>query len=96
MLADFANGLFELFGACMVYLHVRRLRRDRTVAGFSWWPSVFWNSWGVFNLFFYPANGLWWSFAGATALVGVNAWHAYLLYLYYPRAGRPHSPAGPT
>lgn len=82
MTPDLINGLFELVGGVLLALNVRRLWIDREIAGISPWPVAFFTSWGVWNLFFYPALGCWWSFAGGLLLVAANtAWLALLTAL---------------
>lgn len=88
MTPDFINGLFEFFGGVLLWLNVRRLWRDRSVKGVSWVPVVFWAAWGAWNLFFYPAVGCWWSFAGGLFVVTANAAWLVLL-LWVKRRGEP-------
>lgn len=78
---DFINGLFEFAGAAMLWQNVRRLNRDKVVRGVHWSPTLFFTSWGVWNLWYYPSLGQWWSFAGGCAIVLVNAlWLTLLLH----------------
>lgn len=79
MTGDMVNGLFEVGGACFLLLNVRALWRDRSLQGVHWAPVVFFQLWGLFNLWFYPAHGLLWSFIGGVAIVAVNT--AWLLLL---------------
>ena len=84
MTPDLVNGLFEFGGGLLLWLNVRRLWRDRKIAGVSLWPVVFWTSWGGWNLFFYPAVGCWWSFAGGIFVVTANAaWLAMLGWVHW-------------
>lgn len=55
MSVDHVNACFELVGSVLLWLNVRRLWRDRTVLGVSVWPSVFFCTWGLWNLFYYWA-----------------------------------------
>lgn len=73
MTPDHINGLFELFGAILLLLDVIRLRRDRRVLGVHWGARAFFTTWGLWNLYYYPAIGQMWSLVGAAALVMVNA-----------------------
>jgi hypothetical protein len=82
MTPDLINGCFELTGAAMLCLNVRRLWRDRRVAGVHWGPTLFFAAWGFWNLFYYPSLEQWASFAGGIALVSVNTvWLTLLAYL---------------
>lgn len=44
---DLVNGLFEMVGGLLLWLNVRRLARDRQVAGVSVLPVLFWTAWGL-------------------------------------------------
>jgi hypothetical protein len=57
----------------MLALNVRRVWRDRTVAGVHLAPTAFFTAWGLWNLFYYPSLGQWASFAGGCAIVIMNA-----------------------
>ena len=79
---DLVNGLFELFGAAFVYLHIRQIRKDKKVAGVSIPAIFFFTSWGFWNLFYYPHLGQWLSFVGGMAIVTTNAVWIYYLIKY--------------
>ena len=86
MNSDLVNGLFEFAGAIMLSMNVLRLYRDKVLKGVSWWPTGFFTTWGLWNLYFYPANGLMWSYYGGLAIVTVNAvW--LMMILHYWRKG---------
>lgn len=72
MLPDFVNGLFELCGAGFIYLHIRQVRKDKSVKGVSIPATVFFAAWGFWNLFYYPHLGQWLSFTGGLAIVTAN------------------------
>lgn len=81
MTPDIINGLFEFGGSLALWLNVRRLWRDRAVSGVSAVPVVFWCAWGLWNLFFYPAVGCWYSFAGGLFVVAAHmAWLTLLCW----------------
>jgi hypothetical protein len=84
---DFINGCFEFGAGIMVLLNIRRTYLDKQVKGFSVWPLVFFTSWGYYNLIFYPAHGLWWSFLGGISITLVNStWIAQIIYYTRPKA----------
>lgn len=61
---DAINAMFELGGAALLTLNIRRLFKDRTVAGVSVWPTAFFSAWGLWNLAFYIAVNAplsWWA-----------------------------------
>ena len=73
MSPDLINGIFEMGGALVLMLNVRRLWTQRTLRGVHWAPTAFFTSWGFWNLFYYPQLDQWFSFIGAVAIVTVNA-----------------------
>ena len=84
---DLTNGLFELVGGILLLLNVYRLHRDKRVIGVSWLPVAFFSAWGVWNLYFYPSLGCWWSFAGGVLVVAANtAWLGLLLWYSWNRS----------
>ena len=78
---DLINGIFELSAAGFLSLSVRRVFKDRAVKGVSPIATTFFFAWGLWNLFFYPAQGLRLSFWGGLAVVFVNL--VYLIALLY-------------
>lgn len=83
MTPDMINGSFELMGAFFLLLNVRQLYRDKELNGVHWAPTLFFSTWGVWNLYYYPSLGQWYSFAGGLAIVCINtfwlgqiAWYA--------------------
>lgn len=73
MTPDLINGGFELAGALMNCLSIRALLRDRQVLGVSPWPSVFFLSWGLWNLIYYPSLAQFWSTIGGGILALTTA-----------------------
>jgi len=82
---DLINGCFELVGAALLTLNVRRLLIDKVVAGVSWLPVCFFTAWGMWNLYYYPSLDQWFSFAGGVLIVVVNTVWLVLVFKY--RAG---------
>lgn len=83
---DSANAFFELVGALLTWLNVRRLYIDKEVKGIQWEVTLFWLSWGIFNLFFYgPVLGLWFSWAAGALLTLANV--AWIILLMYYKTG---------
>ena len=86
---DIVNGCFELGGAAISALSVRELWKARgNFRGVHWGPFVFFTLFAAWNLFFYPVNGLWWSFVGGVALASVNvAWLAVAVGFWFYDSG---------
>ena len=80
-LSDIINGCFELFGGVFVLNHCRAVLRDKKVAGVSIISSMFFLSWGIWNLYYYPVLNQWCSFVGGIFLALTNAfWISLLIY----------------
>lgn len=84
---DLVNGLFETIGAVFLLNHVRTLLRDKAVKGVSVVSTTYFFAWGVWNVYFYPINGLWFSFGGGVLLMLCNAVYVGLL-IYYSRKSK--------
>jgi hypothetical protein len=82
MIADITNALFEVLGAVMVLNHCRVVVKDKAVAGVSVLSVFFFSLWGIWNLYYYPSLGQWWSFAGGIAIAVANCCWVYLLVKY--------------
>lgn len=72
MSPDLLNALFEATGAAFMVPNVRRLLRDQSIRGVYWPAQIFFTSWGVWNLYFYPAVGQPLSFAAGAVLALAN------------------------
>lgn len=78
---DMINGLlFELIGGLLLWKNVAAIRRDKKIAGVDWRPTVFYFTWGIWNLYYYPSLGQWFSFLGGILIVTANG--IWLLYVY--------------
>jgi hypothetical protein len=69
---DGGNALFEALGGVCIWINVHRLYHDKQVRGVSWLVSLFFASWGVWNLYYYPSLGQWWSFTAGLAICAGN------------------------
>lgn len=79
---DHINGLFEAGGAIMLARNCLQLYRDKMVRGVHWAATAFFASWGLWNLYYYPSLGQWWSFTGGCALVSFNVFWLYQMAWY--------------
>jgi len=72
---DIINGLFELLGAFFTWRNFVQLLRDREIRGVYWPMTAFFAAWGLWNLYYYPSLGQWFSFtAGVVLCAGNAAW----------------------
>ncbi len=79
---DLINGTFELVGAFLCWMNFARLLRDREIRGVFWPASAFFAVWGLWNLYYYPSLGQWFSFgAGVVLCAGNLAWVGLALKL---------------
>lgn len=69
---DVANGSFELLGAALQWVNVRRLWQDRRVRGVDYRVWIFYTLWGGWNLWYYPSLEQWASTAGGVVMVIAN------------------------
>ena len=80
---DLVNGLFEMLGGFMLLTNVVRIYKDKMLKGYNPLSTVFFTSWGVWNLFYYPHLGQWMSFVGGVFIVSVNSiWLGQIIYYH--------------
>ena len=78
---DMVNGIFEVLGAPFLFLSIINLYKCKKVRGVSWLHAAFFNSWGFWNLYYYPHLNQWVSFVGGLLLVMTNTvWFVMMLY----------------
>ena len=91
MTPDMINGLFELVGGILLILNVMQLYKDKKLNGVHWSPTIFFTSWGIWNLYYYPSLDQWYSFAGGLFIVTVNSIWLFQIYYYskvYPKLNK--------
>ncbi len=79
---DITNGLFELIGGVLLYLNVKEIKKSRIVSGVHWGPAIFFTTWGLWNLHYYPSLNQWFSFVGGLGVVAMNTWWILLYFKY--------------
>lgn len=84
MSPDVLNAGFELVGAFFTWQNFKRIRRDKGYAGIYWPAVVFFTSWGLWNLFYYPHLGQWWSATAGLALFVCNCCWLGGMWYYGP------------
>lgn len=75
---DLVNGLFELLGGFALWQNVKRIEKDQSIRGVNWQVTLFFTSWGFWNLFYYPSLHQWLSFFGGINIVTANG-----VWLFY-------------
>jgi hypothetical protein len=82
MIPDLINGWFELFGGFFIILHCFRIIKDKSVKGVSIIAAMFFVSWGIWNLYYYPYLGQWISFVGGIVMVTASLFWVGLMFYY--------------
>lgn len=82
MSADVVNGIFEFVGSGFTWANVWKVKTDRGYAGIYLPGVIFFMSWGVWNLFYYPSLGQWWSFHGGLSLVLANVMWIVMMWRF--------------
>lgn len=82
MTPDLLNATFEAVGAAFLVADCRALARDKCLRGVYWPGRVFFASWGLWNVVYYPAIGQWLSFAAGLLVLAVNAVWCALAWKY--------------
>jgi hypothetical protein len=86
---DLINGCIELLGALLLVGNCRLLYSHKAVQGVSVLTTAFFTLWGIWNLYFYPANNLWLSFVGGLCLASANlTWVVMAIYYSQIRTAR--------
>lgn len=89
---DVINGLFEFVGGFFILNHARVLYRHKLVKGVSVLSTVFFSSWGIWNLYYYPVLDQWWSFAGGLSITLANLLWISLMFYYIKFPGGRQTP----
>lgn len=93
---DIVNGLFEIGGGIFNCMNIYRLLKDKQLKGVSMVPTTVYSLWGLWNLYYYPHLGQWFSFIGGCGIVWSNLIWIYLAlkYTYFnqPKRNDPLSP----
>lgn len=82
MSPDIINAGFELAAGVAVLDHCRKIHQDKKVRGLSIPAVVFFFTWGLWNLYYYPHLDQFWSFAGGIFVTLANLLYIGLLTWY--------------
>ena len=78
---DLINGLLETGGGLFILFSIVKLAQDKLVKGVSWLHVSFFTAWGYWNIYFYWALDLPYSWWGGILVTAMNTvWLAQLLY----------------
>lgn len=79
---DLANSFFEFGGAFAKMLDVKALLKSKMYSGFSPASTIFFSSWGFFNIIYYPHLGQMASALGGLSICVINLLYLALLVKY--------------
>lgn len=80
---DVINASFELAGAALRFIDVKKLWSHRELRGIHWGSTMFFTGWGVWNLIFFPAISFWFSLVAGFILFSMNtAWVSMAIAFY--------------
>lgn len=82
MIPDLVNGAFEMLGGFALWNNVKRIKVDKQCRGVNWQVTLFFTSWGFWNLFYYPSLGQWASFLGGLNIVTANGFWLFYAIKY--------------
>lgn len=81
MWPDVVNAIFEAAGGVAIFGHCWKLLKDKLVRGVYWPATVFFVCWSMWNLWYYPSLGQWYSFSAGLLIAAANiAWCGLLVY----------------
>lgn len=77
---DQVNGAFEALASVMILNHTRALWKSRQAHGVSFLSSLFFTSWGFWNIWYYPHLEQLFSFYAGIAVVSANVFWNYSIW----------------
>lgn len=81
MWPDVVNAIFEAVGGAAIASHCVRLFKDKLVRGVFWPATLFFTTWGIWNLYYYAHLAQWWSWTAGIMIATANlAWCGMLWY----------------
>lgn len=79
---DMVNAGFEAGAGLAVLAHCATLYRDKEARGLSIPAVIFFTGWGLWNMYYYPHLGQFWSLAGGIFVTLANLIYLALLVAY--------------
>jgi hypothetical protein len=84
-LNDIINGAFELSGSYFCWRNVYQIYKEKRTMGVYIPTWMFFTSWGIWNLYYYPSLDQMFSFFGGISLVLANLVWVVLAVIYKRR-----------
>lgn len=85
MTPDIFNSLLELLGGIFQFRNCWVLYKAKQVMGVDWKVIAFFAVWGIWNLFYYPHLGQWYSFIGGILVAIANIIWVVMAIIYEKR-----------
>lgn len=83
-ITDLINGIFEFLGFIFIIPSIIDLYKNKEVKGLNWITLSFFTFWSLWNMIFYPSNGLIVSFICGIFLSLSNlVW--FIMTIYYSK-----------
>lgn len=76
------NGLLEFTGSFFILGHCWAMYNAKDSRAVSLLATLFFFTWGLWNVWFFPAHGLYWSFRGGLFMAAANIAWAWLIIYY--------------
>jgi hypothetical protein len=86
MIPDLINAAFELGAGVAQLINCGRLYKDKEVKGVNVSVTAFFGAWGLWNLYYYPFLGQFFSFGAGILICLANfAWVGLAIYYHKNR-----------
>lgn len=82
MTPDQINAIFEMMGALFMFPSLIKAYKEKHIAGISLLTPIFFSSWGLWNVFYYPLMMQPWSATAALFLFGFNFIWLFQVFYY--------------
>lgn len=79
---DLINGSWELVAGFLLMRNCYILYQEKQVKGVSVLTTAFFTSWSMWNCYFYPTLGQWFSFAGGLVITSANMLWVIMAFYY--------------
>lgn len=79
---DLINAVYEAGASLAVLNHCRVINLHKKVAGTSIASTVFFTSWGFWNMYYYHSLGQMFSWGAGFTVCAANCYYVYLLLKY--------------
>jgi hypothetical protein len=79
---DLVNGLIECGSGIFCCMNIFQIIKDKELKGYSWVSLIYFTSWGIWNLYYYPSLHQVLSFIGGIFITIVNLTFLFLVFYY--------------